>query len=184
MSVGENDNIVFIDIQGFRAHMPTFIVKEFCLIEGIDVFHHIVDSPFAFNRLPQTYKRQAHFLTKHHHGVRFDCGDITAKHLLALVFPRILNKTVLVKGLQKVEWLKTFFKKYGEITCYNIEDLISNWKVKRQEEYECCKYHSHIYGWNSGICALSIALKIKENWESHLVLNQSTVESDEIKTKT
>lgn len=182
MSVEESDETVFIDVQGFRAHKPNFILKEFCLIDGSNIFHHIVESPFAFYHLPQSYKRQALFLMKYHHGIGFDCGNITAKHLMEEIYPRLRNKTVLVKGAPKVEWLKTFFGKLGEITCYNIEDIISKWEVKRDGEYECCKYHQHHYRWNSGICALSNTLKIEENWNSHSVSNQSAVESDEIKT--
>lgn len=119
---------------------------------------------------------------KYHHGIGFDCGNITAKRLMEEIYPRLKNKTILVKGSSKVQWLKTFFGKLGGITCYNIEDLISKWGVKREKKYECCLYHQGLYRWNSGICALSNTLKIKENWRSHSVSIQSVVEPDEIKT--
>lgn len=180
MSVQESGKTVFIDIQGFRAHKPKFILKEFCLIDESNVFHYIVDSPFSFNQLPQPYKSEACFLMKYHHGIGFDCGQVTAKHLMEEIYPRLKNKTILVKGSLKIEWLKTFFGKLGGITCYNIEDIISKWSVKRDKKYECCLYHQGLYRWKSAVCALSNALKIEENWRSYSVSIQSVVEPDEI----
>lgn len=182
MSVKKSEEPVFIDIQGFRARQPKFILKEFCLNDGTNTFHHIVESPFPYYRLTESYKRQALFLIKHHHGIGFDCGNITAEHLKEDIYPRLKNKTILVKGSSKVEWLNKFFGKLGGITCYNIEDIISKWEVKRDKEYECCEYHQDHYRWNSGICALSNTLKLEENWKSHLVSVQPAVESDGIES--
>lgn len=179
----ESHSFVFIDIQGFRAYAPTFILKEFCLVDGENIFHHIVKSPFSFHRLDEAHKKQALFLIKHHHGIRFDCGDISVRQLIKDIFPKLENKTILVKGLQKIFWLKELFKKEGDIKCLNIDDVISKWRVKAREEYETCEYHKHLYKWDSDICAHSIALKIQENYISHSVANQSTVDSDEKKNE-
>lgn len=179
----DSDTFVFVDIQGFRAECPTFILKEFCLIDGDNVFHHIVNSPFNFTKLSETYKKQARFLTKYHHGIGFDCGDITARQLIKEIFPRLENKIVLVKGLQKVAWLKKLFKNEGQIICKNIEDIISNWEEKKQEQYRVCQYHDSLHRWNSDICAMSIAFKIQENWNSHSVSIHSPVNSVEVKNE-
>lgn len=106
-------------------------------------------------------------MIKYHHGIGFGCGDIPATQLIKEIYPRLENRIILVKGLQKVEWLKKLFEKEGYIICENIENIITKWE--EQEEYKVCQYHNNLHKWYSGICALSIALKIQENWMSHSV---------------
>lgn len=178
MCAQENANYVFVDIQGFKVNARTFIVKEFCLINGECLFHYIVKSPISFNRLSETYRRQARYLTNHFHGLSFDCGDIAIQQLTEKIFPQLENKIVLVKGLQKVSWLKQIFQGRGEVLCINIESFTSIWEVKSHDEYEICDYHNRKFGWSPCVCAISNAIKLQENWILHLVMSESSTEQD------
>lgn len=173
------NDFVFVDLQGFKAKRQTFIVKEFCLLDGGYQYHAIIKSPFKFDRLTDTYKRQANYLTKHFHGIPFDLGDISREQFTEVTFPRIKERRILVKGSEKVYWMKKVFQKKGEIDCVNIEDLIWNWHVESHEEYEICEYHNLKFGWSPCVCALSNAIKIKENWISYSVLNTPAVDAND-----
>lgn len=88
------NNYVFIDIHGFR-HRERFICKEFCLIDGDYQFHALVKSPYSFEKLNEFYQRHALLQTKFH-GLTFDCGDIHPIDLKQAVFPKLMNKQIII----------------------------------------------------------------------------------------
>lgn len=159
--VGEK--FVFIDLHGFKAPRGRFICKEICCVDDNSVFHALVKSSYPFNKLNSYCKRQANWLTKYFHGLTFDCGDTSIDSVLNIVYPKIIEKTVIVKGIEKVPWVKYMFRHYGYIECINIEDLDYDREAARfSEPYDICAYHNEVFGWKEGPCALSGALKLKD----------------------
>lgn len=100
------ENLVFADVQGFKSHYNRFICKEFCLVSGNDIYHNVIKSPYTFEKLSPYYRKQARWLTKHLHGFRFDSGGIHMIEVLENTYTKLLGKTVVVKGDEKVDWLK------------------------------------------------------------------------------
>lgn len=156
-------DFVFIDMQGFKVFGNGFMLKEFCLIDCNDNrYHAIVKSTYKFKKLTSFYQRQAKWLTEHFHGLTYDCGDISISEVIKQVFPKIKDKKVVVKGVEKVKWIKYIFEKCGVIDCYNIEDLNYDKNVfTNVQSYEKCEYHYKIYGWPECRCALSNALILR-----------------------
>lgn len=70
------NDYVFVDVQGFKGNHNRFICKEFCLIDGVDVFHELIRSPFPLNRLSAHLRTQANWLTRNFHGLNFEDGDL------------------------------------------------------------------------------------------------------------
>lgn len=157
------DKFVFVDVQGFLTFKNRFMCKEFCLVDDDYIFHTFVKSPYSFNKMSSRYQREANWLTHHFHGIKYDCGDINIFELKEKIFPKIRGKTILVKGLQKVSWLKEIFHKCGGIDCMNIEDTPCDLNLRSRTWHESCDYHTKIFGiWDKGPCAKSTALMIQD----------------------
>lgn len=158
------NNFVYVDVQGFKTFRNRFMCKEFCLVDGEYRYHALVKSPYSFNKMPSHYRRHATWLINHFHGLKYESGDINIVELLQQTYPKLINKTVLVKGEQKVEWLQYMYRNCGEITCVNVEDLDSLYdsRMKREEPYEICDYHNEHFGWRDCRCAMAHALELQD----------------------
>lgn len=62
-------------------------------------------------QLPAFYKQQANWLTSYCHGLTFDCGDMHINDFLQATYPKLIDKTVYVKGHEKGEVGKRTFSK-------------------------------------------------------------------------
>lgn len=171
------ENLVFVDVQGFKTYRERFICKEFCLISDDDFYHAIIESPYAFKKMPMFYQRQAKWLTKHFHGLTYDCGDVHMIQVIQKAYPKMMGKVVVVKGVEKVIWIKYMFRNCGEIECINFEDLDLDENLKNIYT-SMCEYHlntsftkinstqsdSHeknCQTWPEYHCAEATALKLK-----------------------
>lgn len=157
------NDLVYVDIQGFKMPGNRLMCKEFCLLDDNGyTFHALVKSTTSFNRLPSFYKRQALWLMKNHHKIDYNFGDINPYDLCNQMFPKMQNKIVLVKGFEKVEWLKAMFRDYGEIECLDINNLDFDASMKQVDPYNVCDYHNQVFTWTKGPCAMSTALMIRD----------------------
>lgn len=50
------------------------------------------------------------------------------------MFPKMQNKIVLVKGWEKIEWLKQLFHGYGEIVCLDVNSLDIDASLKEADQ--------------------------------------------------
>lgn len=116
-------NFVFVDVQGFKSYRDRFICKEICLVSDEDFYHAIIYPPYPFEKMPAHYKRQAKWLYKQFHGLTYDCGYVHMIQVIQDVYPKLMKKTVVVKGAEKVKWIKHIFRNCGEIECLNFDDL-------------------------------------------------------------
>lgn len=152
--VQKSEKYVYIDLQGFLTIKGKFIVKEICLLDIDDnMFHEIIKSPNIFEKMPHFYRKQAVWLKNFFHGLSFEDGDISLSQMVDLIYPKLEGKTVIVKGVQKIQWLKRIFKMRGDINCLNIEDLVDNETMKQSidqvDDSESCTNHKHLL---CGVC--------------------------------
>lgn len=152
-------NLIFVDMQGFKTFHNRFMCKEFSLVDGEKMFHAFVKSPYSFNKLPSHYRRHATWLTNHYHRIPYDCGDTHIVELKQKLFPMLQNKTIIVKGAEKVQWLEYMFRDCGSIVCINIEDL--DFDMTLGESDVICDFHNQIFGWADGPCAMTTTSKLK-----------------------
>lgn len=135
-----DEKYVFVDVQGFKSHNSRFICKEFCLIDKDYIFHAIIKSPYKFEMLSSNYRHQAQWLTKNYHGLSFDGGDVQIIEMKQKIFPKVQNKTIVVKGDEKVAWLQHLFRDCGEINCINFEDMNINHLIA-YDSSDICENH-------------------------------------------
>lgn len=165
----QHNNYVFIDVQGFKTSRNRFMCKEFCLVDGDYIYHALVKSPYSFSKMQLHYKRQALWLINHYHKLEYDCGNVHINDLKKHILPKIQGKTILVKGLEKISWLKDIFRE-TPIDCENIEDLDDiDLYPKKQETYEMCSYHKRLFGWRGGPCSMSKTLMMQAVTKDSLI---------------
>lgn len=158
----EDEDWVFVDLQGFKVNKNRFMCKEFCLISGDETFHAMVKSWFPYKQLLSHYKRQVGWLTDYFHGLMYDFGDMHIDEMTKIVYPKLVGKIIIVKGDEKIKWMKYIFRKYDDISCRNIEDF--NYEMSQQSDmkYAVCGYHNARYGWRKCRCAMSNALNLQD----------------------
>lgn len=99
------EHYLFVDLQGFKSAENEFIVKEFAYstLEYTQVF--LIKPPFPFSKLTESEKRQTRWIEKHL-GILWHEGYIDYREFKRLIVNHIKDKTIFVKGLEKIEWVK------------------------------------------------------------------------------
>lgn len=153
----------YADVQGFKIDSDVFAAKEFCLIVDDIEFHDIVKSPIRYSELNNYYKRQANWVTDKHHGLKFDAGTVTLESLIKRTLKHIAGKTILVKGVEKVWWIKQIYAKYCDIKCVNIEyeDSFVTTLKNKAEIWSICPHHGQFQRYFDCRCALSNARSLR-----------------------
>lgn len=146
------DRYAFVDVQGFKNNSNQFIVKECAIITKNIIFHDIIKSPNII--LDKSHQRQAKWLTEKYHGLEWTCGQISFSKLRKTVQQILKNKTVYLKGSEKVEWLRYILRinnKDNVTNSIKIVDLetlncpISLHKKdidKQKNEFYACDHHN------------------------------------------
>lgn len=162
------EEFVFVDIQGFKTIGNAFVVKEFCLVDGDYIYHTLVQSPCKRSELMNAYRREADWLTYVYHGLKFDSGSLTLYDLVRNTFERVVDRTVLVKGVEKVKWVKQIYNIVDNINlhCVNVEDTHSafSFAVKPTRDIQkLCPHHAELRQNNIDChCALANALELQD----------------------
>lgn len=169
------NNYAFIDFQGFKDNLNRFIIKEFALITKNLKFHDVIKSPAII--LDEKHERQAKWLMENYHGLKWCCGNISLSELRNAIQPILINKTVYLKGEEKVKWLKyilVFSKKNNTInTKLNIINLetincpisLHKKNTSNQNEYHTCKNHQTIKNKLNPICHCAMMnVSILNDW--------------------
>lgn len=169
------NNIVCVDLLGFKAGLGKFICKEFCLVSAEKIcFHTFVKSSINFKKLSGYHKRHVEFDTKYRHGIPFDekksLSTITVSELITEVLPKLSNKIILVHSEQKADWFKYIFRHHSKAihAVMTLNEINNDEFPKKTPTFRICEYHNKIYGWGTGPCALSTVLQLryfaKKNW--------------------
>lgn len=156
-------DFVFVDLQGFR-NRHRFICKEFSLIDGDYRYHAIVKSPYSFNKLNDYFRRQATWAMNYFHGIKYDCGDVNIVEFISKVYPKIMNKKIVVRHPWKIAWLQYIFRNCGDLDCVCIDNLGVNMleENEREDKYEICDYHNETFGWKKCHCTLATTLEMRD----------------------
>lgn len=166
----QND-IVFIDMQGFKTYRNKFIVKEFCLIHGNFYFHEIIKSPIDYHHWGDVYKCMSRWATLNHHGLDFQSGDMTVYKLIQSTLNHVKDKTIVVKGAEKKEWVKNLYENFHQVRCENIEDWSGfDFSYKTNQDIsKICHFHGAVLG--GCHCALSQAQELRTFFNKDVYLN-------------
>lgn len=159
------EELAFIDVQGFKRCYNEFIVKEFCLLSGDFLFHDIVQSPCSRNDLMPSYRREVYWLTTMYHGLHFDNGVTSLDELVERTLEHVKGKTIYVKGVEKVLWVKDIYKKHYNVEVKNVEDHYHSYKLtlkNRNEINLICPFHGYFLKHANCHCAYSNAQQLKK----------------------
>jgi hypothetical protein len=156
---------IFADLQGFKTNENEFIVKEFAYstMEYTQVF--LIKPPFPFSKLTESEKRQTRWIEKHY-GILWREGFVDDREFQRLIVNHIKNKTIFVKGMEKIQWIKHLcvdctIIDLGENGVPNLQELIKKYCVP-----ECmynCVYHKKRCALKNVICIKKWYLDKKEN---------------------
>lgn len=116
---------IILDVQGFKDLCNNFIVKELAFATRDYTQLFLVKPPYLFKYLTTDEKRQVKWLEKNR-GIRWNEGYIDYREFCRIIVPYLENKTILVKGLEKVKWIK---------------DICKNCKVLDLSEDQCSNLH-------------------------------------------
>lgn len=101
-----------VDIQLFKVDDEQYIIKELAVIQNKKIAHFIFKPPYPFENLALKYKKQAKWLMRYHHCIKWNEGEIEFEQ-----FKNILNKctsnaeTIYVKGREKAAYLRKVLDK-------------------------------------------------------------------------
>lgn len=144
---------LFVDFQGFKNPNNEFVVKEFAIAtsDGTTIQHWTVKSPCPYSVLDVKTKKQCTWTTNHYHGLRWQDGDITIQALHRQLYSILNSSVVYVKGLEKANYIKEFFK---SCLVLDLEDYPSLKVLTTSNVY--CFFH----GKSKRMCALNNVLKL------------------------
>lgn len=165
------ENMIFIDMRGFRSHFGRFICKEFCLIDSDGrMYHKFIKSPFPAQKLKYIYQVKVEYEEKVGHRIPYDYGNINIIEMITDTYNHFnSNKTILVRDKFDQRNLKYIFRnccKFGgddSPIIITLKDLDFNHKAisTQLEVLPYCDFHNMKFGWGSGPCAKNIALQLQ-----------------------
>lgn len=161
-------------MQGFRDQ-HRFICKEFSLIDGDFQYHAIVKSPYRFSKLNEYFQRHATWVSNFFHGLTYDCGDVHIVEVISKVYPKIMNKKIIVKEPWKKLWLRYIFRNCPELDYVFINDLGLDMAVHSINigKYKRCEYHEETCELRHRQCARQSVLEMKDIVETNQVYDES-----------
>lgn len=132
-----NSKIAVADLQGFQVFEEnSFVLKELCFSilnnnnngsknNQSKYYHYIFAPPYEWHHLDKKSRASALWLRTFHHGFFWNQGEIPYCVRMDYIKPLLQeNLIILVKGQQKVEWLKSVFR--SSLDVRNIEDIYVN----------------------------------------------------------
>lgn len=142
---------VFVDVQGFKTDYNEFIIKEIAIKSGQQFITLQFKPPFSYNELTNTEKKNVCWIERNRQ-IFWDEGFIPYSYHTIYIRGLIKNKTIYVKGLEKVTWLKKILGyNMDQNSCiFNLEDkgcpnLLSLYKDYKSclDVYRCINHSSH-----------------------------------------
>lgn len=148
-------NVIFVDLQGYKISRNYFLAKEIFFMalspkgmtsSGIGGKSLLLRSPFEIQRCSKKIEHHINWLKTNYHGLDWNDGQDSFGHFLRK-FERLLFKNrhkrtiILVKGRQKIKWLRQLLasiKFYPNIR--NIEDMgfVDRRRISSEDENNFC----------------------------------------------
>ncbi|CAL1685129.1 unnamed protein product [Lasius platythorax] len=169
----------FVDLQGFILNKQ-FIVKEAAILRrGFILSHYFFACPVPWSMLIKSERRQASWLTQHHHGLQWEDGNVPYSMAQRVITTAIVgvneklqlheedeeeSSLVYVKGLEKREWLADIVDDavYGyiiEALDAAYDDIPALNKLDPTYSLRCNKHVKN--------CALQNVFKLFNWWSQH-----------------
>lgn len=152
---------IVVDVQGFKDRNNNFLVKEICILSKNLKLHEIIKAPYSFNSLTTEEKQQIKWLEKNYHGLSWFDGRIDENEMKSMIEPIFRGRIVLVKGAEKVAWIKNMFT--SSVIVLNLEDIGCNIQLHKKaatnsnniyhEAENYCKRHKRITNSKNVHCA-------------------------------
>lgn len=152
-----NQDTIILDVQGFKDLCNDFIVKELAFATRDYTQLFLVKPPYLFKYLTTDEKRQVKWLEKNR-GIQWNEGYIDYREFRRIIVPYLENKDIIVKGLEKVKWIKDLCENcnvsdLGEKNCPNLSVLYNKY-CDGNNNLNCTKHLKN--------CALKNVLCIKK----------------------
>lgn len=145
-------NFYFVDLQGFKNDKNEFIVKEFAIATITWSQTFLVKPPYSSTKLNFEEKKQTKWLERNR-GILWDEGFIGYTEFLRTITRYIENKNVMVKGVEKMKWVKSLC---SNCIIHNIEDTgCPNFSILH-DKYKMhslnCPYHERQCATKNALC--------------------------------
>lgn len=153
-----NSDTIIADVQGFKDMKNNFIIKELSIATRNHTQTFIVKPPYTYKNLTDEEKKQVRWLEKNR-GLKWSEGFIDYREFKRIVVPYLSGKRILVKGLEKILWIRELCQdceiiELGEKGCPNFLKLYNDYRVEDNKILNC-EYHRKM-------CALKNVLCIKK----------------------
>lgn len=152
-----NTKTLFVDIQGFKNAENEFIVKELALATSEYTQVFLIKPPYPYRYLTEVEKKRVQWI-ENNLGYRWGEGHVDFLQFKSIIKPYLQNKLLIVKGLEKVKWLKELCENCAitnieEKGCPNLKQLFEMFK-SYLNDFTCIIHKSN--------CALRNVLCIKK----------------------
>lgn len=163
-------NVIFVDMRGFRSNFGRFICKEFCLIESDGkIYHKFVKSPFLVKKMKHIYQVKMDYEQNYGHRIPYDYGNIDIRELITDTYDKLIDPTkkILVRDIYDRRNLKYIFRNYHKFDSNDrfltLNDLSFDREMLKEhlDVLPFCDFHNATFGWGSGPCAKNITLKLR-----------------------
>lgn len=94
-----------VDLQGFKDYNNSFILKEFAIATKHYTQIFLIKPPFSYSYLSSDEQKQVRWIERNR-GILWREGFIDIREFKRLIKPILNEQTVLVKGEEKIKWLK------------------------------------------------------------------------------
>lgn len=147
---------VVVDIQGFKTDENEFILKELALATQNNIHVYLFKPPCAYYDLSKSEKAQVSWIERNR-NVYWREGYLPYKEITNIIKPLLSNKRILVKGQEKVVWLRKLTNNDNILNlefyyCPSLNDLYSKYSTS---DIYTCMYHNNV-------CALKNVLLLKK----------------------
>lgn len=146
------NNMLFVDVQGFKTNGNLFLPKELAVYDGDHISHYVFEPPFPFPQLDPDFRQQAMWLMLNHHCIDWEKGA-TPLHAFPDIIKQLTQNAdiIYVKGLEKAN----FIRRYVTAPVQELEE-----QPKLTTSKPSCFYHSR----QNCYCALSIVYSLYTNY--------------------
>lgn len=137
---------VIVDVQGFKREDNEFIPKEIAIMWNGRIFVLLIKPPTAFYNLSKKERLQVSWIERNR-GINWNQGLIPYNLYKSVISDFFKNKSIFVKGFEKVLWLKDILNNKN---VYNLEDKNCPSLVTLYNSYSTssdiisCIYHSNM----------------------------------------